>query len=471
MKGKRFLLILLTALLGSSAAPGGWSLPGSALAYERDVDDVSVFYHPLEPYGTWIMLEGHGRVWIPRGVRRDWRPYTTGQWVYTEVGWTWVSEEAWGWAPFHYGRWDFSPRYGWYWVPGTVWGPAWVSWRRSPGWVGWAPLPPRGGWHADIGLGAVNIGVDISPHWFAFVEERYVLAPRVQSHFVPLSRNVHLVQVTKNVTNYTVINKTVVNHSIDVQHIERVTRRPVVQHRLVDTDAPARARGPRVRGKERDVVLVRPAAVPERRDDADRALRERQEQARERTRERARAQAREPRNDGRPGVSEDRQRREHDRQRSHEPRALDRPTFGAQQRQQQGIEEERRRQQGAERQAPAEAERRTAQQWRRDPGQAQQEAPRSRATEVDRRRDSHEHQQHIQREQDVDRRRQPSAEQDDSRTSRDRRSMLHESQRPPSSARPRGLMSAERPERHETGRRAGQEEERTRQTNTKSKAE
>ena len=291
MKGKRFLWIFLTALLVSSAAPGGWSLPGSALAYERDVEDVSVFYQPLEPYGTWIMMEGHGRVWIPRGVHRDWRPYTEGQWVYTEVGWTWVSDEEWGWAPFHYGRWDFSHRYGWYWVPGTVWGPAWVSWRRSPGWVGWAPLPPRVGFHADIGLGAVHIGVDISPNWFSFVEERYVLAPRVRSHFVPPTRNVHLVHVTKNVTNYTVINKTVVNNSIDVKNIERVTRRPVVQHRIVDTDSPERARGPKVREKEREVVLVRPAAVKERRDDADRELRERQE--REQARERAREQTRE----------------------------------------------------------------------------------------------------------------------------------------------------------------------------------
>jgi hypothetical protein len=128
MKGKCFFLMFLTALLVSSAAPVGWSLPGSALAYERDVEDVSVFYQPLAPYGTWIMMEGHGRVWIPRGVHRDWRPYTTGQWVYTEVGWTWVSDEAWGWAPFHYGRWDFSPRYGWYGgAPTRTRSPSWPS--------------------------------------------------------------------------------------------------------------------------------------------------------------------------------------------------------------------------------------------------------------------------------------------------------------------------------------------------------
>jgi hypothetical protein len=35
---------------------------------------------------------------------------------------------------------------GWCWIPGTLWGPAWVSWRWGGGYVGWSPLPPRGVW-------------------------------------------------------------------------------------------------------------------------------------------------------------------------------------------------------------------------------------------------------------------------------------------------------------------------------------
>jgi hypothetical protein len=77
-------------------------------------------------------------------VAAGWRPYTEGQWVWTdEFGWTWVSDEPWGWATYHYGRWYFDPIYGWSWVPGRVWAPAWVSWRQSTDHMIWAPLPPE----------------------------------------------------------------------------------------------------------------------------------------------------------------------------------------------------------------------------------------------------------------------------------------------------------------------------------------
>ena len=58
-------------------------------------------------------------------------------------GWTWVPNEPWGWAPFHYGRWDHSPALGWYWIPGSTWGPAWVSWAVGGDYVGWCPLGYR----------------------------------------------------------------------------------------------------------------------------------------------------------------------------------------------------------------------------------------------------------------------------------------------------------------------------------------
>ncbi len=60
----------------------------------------------------------------------------------TEYGWTWLSDYPWGWAPFHYGRWDFDNSFGWFWIPGNEWGPAWVTWRRANGYYGWAPMSP-----------------------------------------------------------------------------------------------------------------------------------------------------------------------------------------------------------------------------------------------------------------------------------------------------------------------------------------
>jgi hypothetical protein len=105
------------------------------------------FEAALSPYGTWIDTSELGRVWFPSPAEtgREFSPYATGgHWVLTEYGWTWSSDWGWGWAVFHYGRWALLPDRGWCWVPGTLWGPAWVAWRRGSQYVAWAPLPPRG---------------------------------------------------------------------------------------------------------------------------------------------------------------------------------------------------------------------------------------------------------------------------------------------------------------------------------------
>ncbi|HEY2902610.1 MAG TPA: DUF6600 domain-containing protein, partial [Polyangia bacterium] len=116
-----------------------------------DPQAYSQFADALSPYGSWIDDGTYGRVWMPSPliVGADFSPYASnGHWALTEFGWTWVSAWDWGWAPFHYGRWTTLAGRGWGWVPGTLWGPAWVSWRAGGGYVGWAPLPPRG-----VGLG------------------------------------------------------------------------------------------------------------------------------------------------------------------------------------------------------------------------------------------------------------------------------------------------------------------------------
>ncbi|HVT71446.1 MAG TPA: DUF6600 domain-containing protein, partial [Trebonia sp.] len=105
------------------------------------------FQTALAPYGAWDYDSSYGYVWSPNVsiVGAGFTPYANnGHWVMSEYGWTWVSDWNWGWAPFHYGRWITRAGRGWCWVPGTMWGPAWVSWRSGNGYVGWAPLPPRG---------------------------------------------------------------------------------------------------------------------------------------------------------------------------------------------------------------------------------------------------------------------------------------------------------------------------------------
>jgi Family of unknown function (DUF6600) len=276
MAGRRIVLMLLAALLVSGVGLGGWSTPVPGLAQDTrdaadvvvyqeppgDVADVSVFYEPLAPYGTWISLPEYGLVWIPHDIAPGWRPYTTGRWVYTNYGWTWVSDQEWGWAPFHYGRWAFVASYGWVWIPGTAWAPAWVVWRHAPGWVGWAPLPPQVVVRPGIEIRAANIDVHIEPSWFCFVEERRILAPRVSTYIAPPAHNVSLVHITQNVTYYTVIQNRVVNRGVPVERIERVMARPVPRMRIVETQAPEAMHRAKVREREREVVLFRPATPP-----------------------------------------------------------------------------------------------------------------------------------------------------------------------------------------------------------------
>jgi len=84
MTGKRISLLLLTSVLLSSIGLGGCITPVGGQAYytrepaeavayqdpQEDVADVSVFYEPLAPYGTWTELPEYGQVWIPDGVPR-----------------------------------------------------------------------------------------------------------------------------------------------------------------------------------------------------------------------------------------------------------------------------------------------------------------------------------------------------------------------------------------------------------------
>ena len=119
---------------------------GARVAYENDVGivDDSDFYEPLSAYGSWVAYPGYGRVWRPSRtvVGSNFRPYTHGHWENTEWGWTWVDHHPFGWATGHYGRWLYDSNYGWVWTPGTVWSPAWVSWRTGGGYVGWSAMPP-----------------------------------------------------------------------------------------------------------------------------------------------------------------------------------------------------------------------------------------------------------------------------------------------------------------------------------------
>ena len=242
-----------TALLVLSFIPATRAVAAPSLDVRVDLSfhagnaDVDFFHDSLAPYGDWMQMSPYGWVWAPRAVRTDWRPYLDGHWVYTDYEWTWVSDEDWGWAPYHYGRWALDHRHGWVWVPGTVWAPAWVSWRWGDGYAGWAPLPPE----VDITVGPANYGID--PLAYTFVEARYITEPVLVRRCLPPARNVTLVRVTENVTRYEVVDNRVVNRGFRIEEVERVTGHAVPRARIADIAAPGRTH---VRGDE--VAIYKP---------------------------------------------------------------------------------------------------------------------------------------------------------------------------------------------------------------------
>jgi hypothetical protein len=188
------------------------------------------FYDQLSPYGQWIENSDYGYVWIPT-AGPDFTPYlTNGYWVLTDDGWMWSSNYDWGWAPFHYGRWDYNGSYGWYWVPDNQWGPSWVTWRRSEGYYGWAPMRP--GISINVSFGRSN---GVPNNRWNFVRDRDIESHDIGRNYIDRKNNKMIFN------NSTVINKTYIDNQrhttyvagpgrADVQKITGKTIQPVAVH-------------------------------------------------------------------------------------------------------------------------------------------------------------------------------------------------------------------------------------------------
>jgi len=196
----------------------------SARYVSRDVTG----YDDLDENGEWRTVPDYGAVWYPTHVAADWAPYRYGHWVWVAPwGWTWVEDEPWGFAPFHYGRWA-EVGGGWCWVPGPVvvrpvYAPALVvfvggahfgaavSFGGGGGGVGWFPLGPR--------------EVYVPPYR---VSERYVQRVNVTN------TTVNVVNVTNVYNNRTVNNVTYVNQT-NVRAVTVVSHDTFVNARQVNT--------------------------------------------------------------------------------------------------------------------------------------------------------------------------------------------------------------------------------------------
>jgi len=220
---------------GSGAAP-----PRASVSQEFGTDlDMDYCYNYLSPFGSWVNIDRWGYVWCPRHMGYNWRPYSEGHWVWTDYGWTWISDFEWGWIPFHYGRWGWDDDLGWFWVPGTVWGPAWVTWRSSDLYCGWAPFPP--GIEFRAGLDFTSFGVNFPFRFWIFIGASHFCDNNVFPYVLPYERNVTIINHTVIQSNFSWRGTRFINDGIKIETIQRLTRQEVPRYALQDARQPGRA--------------------------------------------------------------------------------------------------------------------------------------------------------------------------------------------------------------------------------------
>ena len=193
MHGNRWFLLPLSLVLAAGPAlaqpvpppinpppPGAASVattdiqPGDRFGF-RNVDDIAAFVPALAPHGRWVASRW-GMAFVPNAPA-GWQPYVNGGWGPDRF---WRSEDPWGWATDHYGRWGFDDAIGWVWVPGGEWAPSWAAWREDDEVVGWAPIPPSVRFAFDTGFGNDWRWND----WNSWYAPSWVWVPRGQAYAV-----------------------------------------------------------------------------------------------------------------------------------------------------------------------------------------------------------------------------------------------------------------------------------------------
>jgi hypothetical protein len=191
-----------------------------------------------------------------------------GHWEWTDAGWSWASDEPWGYATYHYGRWFVDARQGWVWLPGTTYAPAWVAWRSGGGYVGWAPLGPTVS-EAEVHVTEYHTR-NIPAVQFTFVEEKKITDRKIIDRAVKVEKNTTIINKTTNITNINIENKVVVNKSLSVEQVEKVTGKkvkPVTEKVVTD---PGEAKRLQAKG---ELVIYKPAVLESEHEKALRASR------------------------------------------------------------------------------------------------------------------------------------------------------------------------------------------------------
>jgi len=192
------------------------------------------FQNELSPYGTWINNARFGQVWVYSDP--SFRPYASnGHWDYTNYGWSWVSDFNWGWAPFHYGRWEYDTVDGWMWLPGYQWASAWVSWSQYDGCYGWAPL--------GYGLGnGVNFSVIPYNRW-NFIPRQFMGSPDFYNHYIYGSPHNNYFRNSVTINNFYNGREGRFTRGPEIRDVERYTNKRIevrqinYRDRLVDNNS------------------------------------------------------------------------------------------------------------------------------------------------------------------------------------------------------------------------------------------
>jgi uncharacterized protein DUF6600 len=206
------LLSFLIAICAFIPAP---SFAGVGVSFD-------FYYSNLSPHGQWMVSGSYGRVWQPDVYTVGWNPYYDGHWIYTDLGWTWVSDYDWGGVPYHYGTWVVDANFGWVWVPGYVWAPSWVVFRTGPDYIGWAPVPV--GYSVGMSIGAASY----APNQFVFVANHDFLAPRVRTYAVRGADTRVIMNNTRIQNTIRVEHNVVVNSGPDVGFVQKASGRRIV---------------------------------------------------------------------------------------------------------------------------------------------------------------------------------------------------------------------------------------------------
>jgi probable HAF family extracellular repeat protein len=220
-------------------------------------ENYDVFYSRLSSEeGNWTEAGNYGYCFRPR-VSEGWRPYQDGHWVWTDHGWYWNSNERFGWATYHYGRWVNIGGTGWCWVPGNQWAPAWVSWRESDDYVGWAPLPPEAEVSPQQSISSwPDSYYGIGPAAYAFISYSHWHQPSYARYIEPPGRNVQIISETKNVTNIVSGNNGINSFGPPVRTVAARTNQNIqpVKLALTPTTDPNASYGQTLRGNVLNVV-------------------------------------------------------------------------------------------------------------------------------------------------------------------------------------------------------------------------